>query len=139
MTKSKFFYKKGDVVDVPFPYQDDPKKQKHRPVVILATDLSKQGFIYAYITSNSIKKPGIIEIRRKDFREGYINNNYQASYVRPDRICTLNKEVITKKYGTLKDDVMDEIIKTLTNLLQNPPETPSFPKSIERPKKKKNF
>lgn len=141
MSQPSVFYKKGDVVYAPFPYQNAPAEEKERPVLILAPALAGKSFICAYITSNSNKKVGMIEIKRRDFKEGHLDDGYEASYVRPDCISTLDKELFRRKCGTLKDEIVDEIIKTLTDLLQRPPEEPPSPKSIERPPKpkKKNF
>lgn len=141
MNQVSIFYKKGDVVYAPFPYQDNPEEEKERPVLILAPALAGKGFICAYITSNSNKRSGMIEIKRRDFKEGHLDDGYEASYVRPDCISTLDRELFRRKCGTLRDEVVDEIIQTLIKLLQEPPQSPPSPKSIERPPKpkKKNF
>lgn len=81
----------------------------------------------------------MIRILRRGFKEGYINNDYKASYIRPDIVYTLNKSLIERKYGTLKDEVVDKVIQTLIELLQKLPEVPSVPKSFERPPKRKTF
>jgi mRNA interferase MazF len=135
------FYKKGDVVYAPFPYQDNPEEEKERPVLILAPVLAGKGFICAYITSNSNKRSGMLEIKRRDFQEGHLDDGYEASYVRSDYISTLDRELFRRKCGTLRDEVVDAIIQTLIELLQKPPQSPPSPKSIERPPKpkKKNF
>lgn len=141
MNQVSIFYKKGDVVYAPFPYQDNPEEEKERPVLILAPVLAGKGFICAYITSNSNKRSGMIEIKRRDFKEGHLDDGYEASYVKPDCISTLNRELFRRKCGTLRDEVVDKIIQTLIELLQKPPQSPPSPKSIERPPKpkKKNF
>jgi mRNA interferase MazF len=137
LTKSDNFYKKGDIIFAPFPYQEATEKQKERPVLIIAPDFSGNGFICAYITSNSNQRKGIIEIQRKDFKEGFINNNYDASYVKIDRICTLDKKVFRRKCGTLRDEIVDNIINLLIELLRKSPEQKSTPTALERPKKTK--
>jgi hypothetical protein len=65
-SESDIFYKKGDVVDAPFPYQTDATEEK---------------------------------------------------------------------YGTLKDEKVDEVIETLVKLLRQPPESPPVPRAWERPRK----
>ncbi|NCR55777.1 MAG: type II toxin-antitoxin system PemK/MazF family toxin [Microcystis aeruginosa L211-07] len=141
MNQVSIFYKKVDVVYAPFPYQDNPEEEKERPVLILAPVLAGKGFICAYITSNSNKRSGMIEIKRRDFKEGHLDDEYKASYVKPDRISTIDRELFRRKCGTLRDEVVDAIIQTLIELLQKPPQSPPSPKSIERPPKpkKKNF
>jgi mRNA interferase MazF len=141
LNQPSVFYKKGDVVYAPFPYQNNSEENKERPVLILAPALAGKSFICAYITSNSNKKAGMIEIMRRDFKDGHLDGGYEASYVRPDCISTLDRELFRRKCGALRDEILDKIIQTLTELLQRPPESPPSPKNTERPPKpkKKNF
>jgi mRNA interferase MazF len=83
----------------------------------------------------------MIEIMRRDFKDGHLDGGYEASYVRPDCISTLDRELFRRKCGALRDEILDKIIQTLTELLQRPPESPPSPKNTERPPKpkKKNF
>lgn len=134
MIESDAFYKKGDIVDAPFPYQEDSEQKKYRPVLILAPSLIKGGLVCAFITSKS-RKDGVIAISAKDFKEGMLSNDYDSSYIQPSTLYTLNSQVIRKKYGTLKDEKLDEVVKALVNLLQKPPESPPTSKAFERPKK----
>lgn len=132
-SESEVFYKKGDVVDAPFPYQTDSEEEKYRPVLILAPTLIKGGFISAYITSKS-RREGVIAILSSDFKEGSLNN-YDSSVIHPSTLYTLDASLIRKKYGTLKDEKVDEVVNALVNLLQQPPESPPVPKAWQRPKK----
>ena len=137
MSQPSIFYKKGDVVYAPFPYQEDPEEDKVRPVVLLApTNTTVKGFICAYITTQ--EKPhreGIITINKKDFKEGGLED-YKPSYVHPHILYTVSLEVIKTKEGTLKDEVVETIVKMITELLQKPPMQQPTPKAFERPKKK---
>jgi mRNA interferase MazF len=134
-TKSNDFYKKGDIVDAPFPYQipqDDSEEEKYRPVLILAPAQIKGGFICAYITSKS-HRLGVVPIFARDFKEGTLS--YDPSYIQPSTVYTVDAGLIRRKYGTLKDDKVDEVIKALVDVLQKPSETPPTAKAWERPKK----
>lgn len=134
MSQTSVFYKKGDVVTTPFPYEENPSEDKLRPVVLLAQTHS--GFICAYITS--ILKPhrqGIITINKKDFKEGHLDP-YIPSYVHSDKVFTVSSQAIQSKKGTLNDEVVDIIIKTLTDLLVKPPMQQPIPKALERPQRK---
>ncbi|MBE9014291.1 type II toxin-antitoxin system PemK/MazF family toxin, partial [Pseudanabaenaceae cyanobacterium LEGE 13415] len=101
MSDSIIFYKKGDVVLAPFPYQENVEKEKLRPVVLLAPS-DTGGFISAYTTSKS-HRSDLIKIQVKDFKEGRIDD-FAPSYVRPNILYTVATEVIRRKYGTLKDE-----------------------------------
>ena len=133
MSQPSIFYKKGDVVTAPFPYQEDPEEDKVRPVLLLApTNTTIQGFICAYITTQ--EKPhreGIITINKKDFKEGHLDV-YMPSYIHPYVLYTVSLKAIQVKKGTLNDEVVETIVKMLTELLQTSP----IPKALERPKKK---
>jgi mRNA interferase MazF len=131
LTKSNASYQKGDVVDAPFPYQSDSEEEKYRPVLVLAPTPTG-GLLCAYITTKS-HRDGVIPILAKDFKEGMLG--YDASYVQPSTVYTLNADLVRTKYGTLKDDKVDEVVKALVDLLQKPPESPPTAKAWERPKK----
>lgn len=137
LTKSDNFYKKGDIVEAPFPYQSDAEQEKCRPVLILAP-VPLGGFICAYITSKS-HRDGSIPILAMDFKEGGLSKkgkiSYDSSYIQPATVYTLNGENIRFKHGTLKDEKVNEVTQTLVDLLQQPPESPPIAKAFERPKK----
>ncbi len=131
VTKSNIVYQKGDVVDAPFPYQEDPDEEKYRPVLLLAPRLTK-GWICCFITKNPHQQESIT-INTRDFKEG--NLTYDPSFVIPSILYTLNSESIRNKYGALKDQKVDEVIQSLVSLLQQPPQAPPSSKAWERPKK----
>ena len=137
MAKSDNFYKKGDIVEAPFPYQSDAEQEKCRPVLILAP-VPQGGFICAYITSKSHRN-GSIPILAMDFKEGGLSKksstSYDPSYIQPATVYTLNGDNIRFKHGTLKDEKVDRVTQTLVDLLQKPPESPPIAKVFERPKK----
>jgi mRNA interferase MazF len=80
-----------------------------------------------------LHRDGVIPILAKDFKEGTLG--YDASYIQPSTVYTLNANLVRTKYGTLKDDKVDEVVKALVDLLQKPPESPPTAKAWERPKK----
>lgn len=134
MSQSVISYRKGDVVLAPFPYQQDVEEEKLRPVVLLApSDVG--GFISAYVTSKS-HRPELIKIQVKDFKEGCIND-YEPSYVRPCILYTVATTAIVKKYGALKDDKFEEIIRSLVGILQQPRELAPVSRALQRPERPK--
>jgi len=134
LSQPSIFYKKGDVVNAPFPYHEDPSTEKDRPVVLLAP--TKHGFICAFIGSKP--QPSgkeIIPINKKDFKEGHLDV-YTPSYIHVYSLFTVDSKVIREKKGTLNDEVVDTIVKTLTELLQQPPMQQPTSKTFERPRKR---
>jgi mRNA interferase MazF len=136
LSDSIVFYKKGDVVLVPFPYQENVEEEKLRPVVLLACS-DTGGFISAYITSKS-HRSDLIKIQVKDFKEGYIDD-FAPSYVRPNILYTVATKVIQKRYGTLKDEKIEEIVQSLVKLLLEPPVSPPVSKAFKRPERPKKM
>jgi mRNA interferase MazF len=61
--------------------------------------------------------------------------SYDPSYIQPSTVYTVDAGLIRRKYGTLKDDKVDEVVKALVDVLQKSPETSPMAKAWERPKK----
>jgi mRNA interferase MazF len=136
LSNSNIFYKKGDVVQAPFPYQEDVNQSKLRPVLLLAPS-APGGFISAFITSKSHWKDSI-KIQYNDFMEGCIEN-YAPSYVRPELVYTVATECVRKKFGTLREEKLTEIVDCLVTLLQQAPESPPVSPALQRPQRKQTF
>jgi mRNA interferase MazF len=130
LTKPVVFYKKGDVVDAPFPYQTNSEETKFRPVLVLAPALTG-GLVCAYITKSH--RDTSIPVRITDFQEGKLE--YEPSYIQPSTLYTLDAKSVRKKYGTLKNEKVSEVIEILVNLLQKSPDIPPTTQAFERPKK----
>lgn len=99
---------KGDIVVLPFPYSDLSNSKK-RPAMVLA-DLKGRDIILCQITSQFVKDNYAIALDNKDFKNGSLN---KPSNIRPNRLFTAEKSIITRKIGSIKP----EISKTVTNKL----------------------
>ena len=101
---------KGDVVVFPFPFSD-LSAYKKRPALVLAV-LEGDDLILCQITSEARHDKYAIELKESDFRQGKLKI---ISMIRPNRLFTAEKSVISYKIGSLKDiklkDVIDKLVK----------------------------
>lgn len=105
-------YKKGVVVVVPFPFSD-LSQTKRRPALVIK-DLHGDDIILCQITSQPIKDGYEIQINTSDFESGTLN---KTSNVRPNRLFTLDRNIIKKSVGDLKSQTMDRIINKLVEII----------------------
>lgn len=96
----------SDIVVVPFPFSD-LKTFKKRPALVLSS-LDAEDIIILQITSQNRLDKYTVTIKEKDFKEGKLDI---VSFVRCDRIYTIDKNVIIYKIGSFK--------KTTFNVIKN--------------------
>lgn len=106
-------YNQADIVLIPFPYTD-LSGTKQRPALIISNEQlnNTNDRICCLITSN-LAFDGL-EIKRDHFKEGKLPFR---SWVKPQRIFTINKRIIRKKlcrinekfYKQIADSVIDYI------------------------------
>lgn len=105
---------KGDVVVLPFPFSDLSASKK-RPAVIVAT-LSGDDIICCQITSEARFDNYSINLDNNDFKEGGLQ---VASMIRPNRIFTADRSIISYKAGTLKGkktkEIEEKVVKIFTS------------------------
>jgi mRNA interferase MazF len=102
---------KGDIVVLPFPYSDLSSSKK-RPAMVLA-DLKGDDIILCQITSQFVKDNYAIALASSDFIKGSLN---KLSNIRPNRLFTAEKSIITRKIGTVKPEVFEKVL--FCNLLK---------------------
>ena len=68
------------------------------------------------ITSSSYEKFIEIPIKKEDFRDGNLKKD---SYLRIDKIASIDKSLIKYKVGFLKQNKIEEIINKVTNYLKS--------------------
>lgn len=92
-------YKQGDIVLIPFPFEDDLTKTKKRPAVILSKDsINKGSYIVIKITSVLGKSAFGIPIFKKDVDFEMLRDSEIIS----NDVMTISKNLIVKKLGRLK-------------------------------------
>lgn len=103
--------KKGDIVVVPFPFTD-LSGAKLRPSVVLID--SDKDIVVAFITSQiKWRSEAAFLIKPSE-----INGLKSDSFVRLDKITTLDKEIIVGRLGSVTEQEMKEIDKQLIQILK---------------------
>ncbi|MDP3026698.1 MAG: type II toxin-antitoxin system PemK/MazF family toxin [Nanoarchaeota archaeon] len=105
---------KGEVVVIEFPYSN-LKEFKRRPVLILKVPKGED-IIVLQITSSSYEKSVEISLKNEDFRQGGLKKD---SYIRIDKISSIEKSLIKYKAGSLKQEKFNEILDKICSFLKN--------------------
>jgi mRNA interferase MazF len=101
-------YLPSDVVLLPFPFSDLSANKK-RPVLILKVANFQGDFLAVQITSK-IGYENALELQQDDFILGLLP---KKSFVRPDKLVTLNNSLIAQRIGTLSDEAFERIHNTV--------------------------
>ena len=97
---------RGDLVLVPFPFSD-LSSSKRRPVVALTAPDGYGDFIALLVTSRRQSGRGV-PLTSADLVRGRLA---AASWIRTDRIVTLNASLIVKSLGRVSDQIVDRAVK----------------------------
>ncbi len=110
--KSITIYKKWDIILVPFPFTD-LKTSKKRPALIISPDEynEKLDVIIAFITSKLDLEYRIGDYKIQDWKK---SNLPKPSMIRM-KFATIDKSIIVKKIGKLRDKDKNEFKKLLTD------------------------
>jgi mRNA interferase MazF len=104
---------KGDVIVVPFPYTDLSNAKK-RPALVI-TELIGNDVIICQITSHLSRDMYSINLNDSDFEMGSLKH---ISNIRPNRLVTIDSNIIIKKVGRLRKDKMENVIEKIKYLIQ---------------------
>ena len=104
---------KGDIIVVDFPFSS-LKESKRRPVLIIKIPKGDD-VIVNQITGSSHEKSVEIKVEKKDFKEG---NLKRESFIRIDKIGSVEKSLISYKIGSLKPEKFKEIIERVISFLE---------------------
>lgn len=110
-------YKQGDILLIPIPFSDLTSSKK-RPVLVLSNSGYNQrteDILVAAITSNLEEKEYAVMITNEEMKEGTLK---VKSCIRTDKIYTLSKFIVIKKFGSIKIEVLQQIKTKLFNLLE---------------------
>jgi len=97
-------YQPSNIVLLPFPFTDLSASKK-RPVLIVKAPNFQGDFIAVPITSQSGYENSLA-LQQDDFMLGLLP---KISYVRPDKLVTLNKSLIIQRIGKLSDSAFTRI------------------------------
>jgi mRNA interferase MazF len=83
---------------------------------LVLVDLAGDDIILCQITSQFGNDNLAIPITSYHFDSGSLPI---SSYIRPSRIFTADKNIIVKKTGTLKNEIVQTVVSKIITLLQN--------------------
>jgi len=109
-------YKQGDIVLIPIPFSN-LSVTKQRPVLVLSNDMYNQqteDLLVAAITSQLKDIDYSIIINPSDLTEGSLK---VTSAIRADKIYTLSKEIVLKKFGSVSKEVVQNVVLKLNHLV----------------------
>ena len=96
----------SEVVVIPFP-RIDPAAGKRRPALVIA-DLPGADLILCQITSRAHSDAFSIPLDSSDFERGQLA---QPSFIRPQRLFTVEQHVILHSVGKVTTAKFDEVFK----------------------------
>ena len=102
----------GAVVLVPFPFSD-LSQAKLRPAVVLAA-AGRGDWILCQITSNPYGDARAVALDDTSFVTGSLR---VASYARPGKLFTANRDLIVAQVGRLKAELFQQIIEAVVAIL----------------------
>ena len=102
----------GDLVGIPFPYSDLSHKER-RPVLIITHPDQRGDFMCLAVTSVATVNEAI----SLDNNMVTSGNIPKTSWIRYDKIFTLNTSSVLKLYGALKEDVFQKAIRALCTFI----------------------
>lgn len=97
----------ADIVGIPFPYTD-MSTRKRRPVLALTSPDSRGDFICLPVTSVQTEELAIC-IEEKSLETGKLP---KTSWVRYDKVFTLNTSLMKNKYASLGADIFYEVLSS---------------------------
>ena len=103
----------GEVVNIPFP-QTDLVVGKRRPALVLV-DLPGDDLVLCQITSRARSDGYSIPLDTGDFEQGQLN---QPSFIRPQRLFTVEQRVILYSAGKVRRSKLDEVLTKARELFR---------------------
>ncbi|HEU0274914.1 MAG TPA: type II toxin-antitoxin system PemK/MazF family toxin [Candidatus Udaeobacter sp.] len=94
----------GEIVVIPFPRRDS---QTHRPAFVIA-DLPGADLILCQITGRAHFDGFAIPLDKDDCERGQVD---QPSFIRPQRLFTLEQRVCLKSIGKVTEAKLEEVLK----------------------------
>ena len=112
-------HNQGDIVLVNTPFSN-LNVSKKRPVLIVSKDEynnKQQDIIVVAVTSNLVSKNYTVEFDNADMKQG---NILTKSCVRADKIFSLDKSLIIKKFGSVSNDIIAKTIRLISTVISSP-------------------
>jgi mRNA interferase MazF len=110
----------GDIVLIPVPFTD-LSSHKRRPVIVISNDAYNQAspdVIVVAMTSNPAAAAHSCMISSADLVQGALN---RPGIVRVDKIYTLAKAIVVRKFAKVSPTILARIRATLESLVTSSP------------------
>ncbi len=104
---------KGDVVVVLFPFSNLTNAKK-RPALVIK-QLNRDDAIVCQITKQNVPDGYSIELRSDEFSKGRLP--IDPSYIRPNRLFTVDTNIVEKKVGSLTKAKVDEVVEKIIDII----------------------
>jgi mRNA interferase MazF len=104
--------KPGELVGIPFPYSD-LSANKRRSVLVITNPDQRGDFMGCAVTS-VLTRDFAISIDEKSMSTGILP---RLSWIRFNKIFTLNNSIIVITYGLIKEEVFQNVISHLCNYI----------------------
>jgi mRNA interferase MazF len=117
MTLSGTMLRQRDIVLIPIPFTD-LASQKKRPAVIISSDTyneSNEDIVVVALTSNIEPREFSVTLTNDNLEDGTLK---VTSMIRVDKIYTLNKSIVIKTFGRVKQDILTKIKVSLSKLTE---------------------
>ena len=98
----------GQLITIPFPFSD-MKNAKPRPVIVISLPDDYGDFICLAVTSKP-QHVNAIAIVQADMQNGTLP---LASWVRTDKVYTLNISIVIKTIGQLQQSIFEKVLGLL--------------------------
>ena len=112
MMRFGMIYQPSDIVLIPFPFTDLTVIKK-RPVLVITPENNQGDFIGLQVTS----KQGYIESLQIDSCDFIVGTLPKISFVRIDKVFTLNSSVVSHRVGRLSSSAFARVKVGLCDLL----------------------
>ncbi|MCT2534722.1 type II toxin-antitoxin system PemK/MazF family toxin [Aquibacillus koreensis] len=117
MMRFGMMYKQGDIVLLPVPFSDLTNR-KQRPVLVISSDSYNDmtdDMVVVAITSQLRNLDYSVIIESIDLKEGTLK---VTSAIRADKVYTLSKDIVRKKFGQVNTEVMEDVRKKVNELIK---------------------
>ncbi|MDQ2088221.1 type II toxin-antitoxin system PemK/MazF family toxin [Herbivorax sp. ANBcel31] len=109
-------YNQGDILLIPLPFSDLTSNKK-RPVLVLSNDKYNaitDDLIVVAVTSNIENKYSEIKLTNNGMQAGSLKID---SCIRVDKIYTLSQDIVVKKFGRVKIEILNDVRLKLNQII----------------------
>ena len=107
-----------DLLLVPFPFSDQSGR-KVRPIIVISNNNfneNSEDILIVGVTSNISKDRYTVKLENNDLTEGKLITDCA---IKVENILRLDKSLIVKKIGKIKDEKFKEVIKIINEIVRD--------------------